>query len=151
MYRLMEHDPQDRLPIGSDIYEKCISLSGMSKTFGLGGLRIGWLSTKDKDSLRRILEFKDYTTISNNVIGEYIAKIALKKRENLLSRNYRIVMGNLELLDAFFARHKDLFGWFKPKAASIAFVHTRFSLGVEDFCEGLAKKKDVLNTEKKQV
>ena len=144
MYRLMEHDPQDRLPIGSDIYEKCISLSGMSKTFGLGGLRIGWLSSKDKDALRRILEFKDYTTISNNAIGEYIAYIALKKRVNLLARNYRIVIGNLELLDTFFNRHRHLFGWFKPKAASIAFVQTKFILGVEAFCEGLIQKKDVL-------
>jgi len=41
MYRLLEYREEDRLPAGSDVYEKCISLSGLSKTFGLDGLRIG--------------------------------------------------------------------------------------------------------------
>ncbi len=144
MYRLMEHNPQDRLPIGSDIYEKCISLSGMSKTFGLGGLRIGWLSTTSKDTLRRILEFKDYTTISNNPMGEYIANVALKKKDRLLARNHRIVIRNLELLGAFFDIHKNLFNCFTPKAASIAFVRIKSVLGAEAFCEGLVQKKEVL-------
>jgi aspartate/methionine/tyrosine aminotransferase len=144
MYRLLEHDPQDRLPIGSDLYEKCISLSGMSKTFGLGGLRIGWLSTKYKEILKRIVEFKSYTTISNNAIGEYVAKIALQKRDKLIARNCSIIMSNLNLLNSFFARHADLFNWFKPQAASIAFVYAKFNLGVEEFCEDLLKKKNVL-------
>ena len=144
MYRLMEHDPKNRLPIGSDVYEKCISLSGMSKTFGLGGLRVGWLSTKDKETLRRIIEFKDYTTISNNVVGEFIAMAALRNKKTLLSRNHQIIMKNLESLDRFFARHEDKFNWFKPEAASIAFVYTKFNKDSEEFCEDLVKKKDVL-------
>jgi aspartate/methionine/tyrosine aminotransferase len=144
MYRLLEHDPHDRLPIGSDIYEKCVSLSGMSKTFGLGGLRVGWLSIRDKETLKRIIEFKDYTTISNNAIGEYIAKSALKKKDLLLSRNHEIVTNNLVLLDSFFAKHEELFGWFRPRAGSIAFVETKFNIGIDDFCADLVKKKDVL-------
>jgi len=144
MYRLLEHDPQDRLPTGSDTYEKCISLSGMSKTFGLGGLRVGWISTRDKQVLKRIIEFKDYTTISNNALSEYVATIALKKKETLLARNHKIIKNNLGLLDSFFAKHENLFGWFKPKAASIGFVKTKFSMNAEAFCEDLVAKKDVL-------
>jgi len=144
MYRLLEHNPQGRLPIGSDTYDKCISLSGMSKTFGLGGLRVGWISTRDKQTLKRIIEFKDYTTISNNAIAEYVATIALKKKETLIARNHSIIMNNLKLLDSFFARHENLFSWFKPKASSIAFVQTKFAMKAEAFCEDLVKKKDVL-------
>ena len=144
MYRLLEHDPQDRLPTGSDTYEKCISLSGMSKTFGMGGLRVGWISARDKQVLKRIIEFKDYTTISNNAIAEYVATIALKKKETLLARNHNIIRNNLGLLDTFFAKHENLFGWFKPKAASISFVEIKFNINAETFCEDLIKKKDVL-------
>ncbi len=144
MYRLLEHNPQDRLPIGTDIYEKCISLSGMSKTFGLGGLRLGWLSARDNQMLKRIVEFKDYTTISNNAVGEYIAKAALKKKDIFLSRNHKIVTNNVALLDSFFAKHKDVFGWFKPRAGSIAFVEIKFGKKVDDFCADLVKKKNVL-------
>ncbi len=80
MYRLLEYQERDRLPIGSEIYEKCVSLSGMSKVYGLGGLRIGWLSIREKTLLDKIIEFKDYTTISNAALSEYVATVAIRKR-----------------------------------------------------------------------
>jgi aspartate/methionine/tyrosine aminotransferase len=50
----------------------------------------------------------------------------------------------LVLLDSFFAKHEELFGWFRPRAGSIAFVETKFNIGIDDFCADLVKKKDVL-------
>lgn len=144
MYRLLEYDKRDRLPIGSDVYQNCISLSGMSKTFGLGGLRIGWLSTQNHAILNKIIEFKDYTTISNNVLSEYVAMIALQKKEKLLNRNRRIIFNNLSILDSFFTSYKDTFTWLKPKAGSVAFVKTNFSRTAKDFCKDLVDQKSVL-------
>jgi aspartate/methionine/tyrosine aminotransferase len=144
MYRLLEYNQQDRLPIGSDVYDNCVSLSGMSKTFGLGGLRIGWLGTKNQTILNRIMDIKDYTTISNNVLGEYVAMVALQKREKLLSRNRGIICNNLKVLDSFFSRYQSSFIWSKPKAGSVAFVKTIFSKTAEDFCEELVDQKSVL-------
>jgi len=144
MYRLLEYQEEDRLPIGSEIYEKCISLSGMSKTFGLGGLRIGWLSTRDRALLERIVEFKDYTTITNSVLSEYVALGALRKREILLSRNMNIIKNNLKLLDEFFTRHTDKFTWLNPKAGPVAFVKTKFEGNIESFCDDLISQKGVL-------
>jgi len=48
MYRLLEFEPADRLPSAVDCDEHAVVLFGMSKTFGLAGLRIGWLATHDR-------------------------------------------------------------------------------------------------------
>ena len=144
MYRLLEHREEERLPTGSDVYEKCISLSGLSKTFGLGGLRIGWLSIRDKTVLDTIVKLKDYTTLSNSALSEYVALIALRKKDTLLARNLGIIRSNLQLLDKFFTRHTDKFNWRRPNAGSVAFVETRLKVEIDSFCEDLVNKKGVL-------
>ena len=47
VYRELEHDPAARLPAACDVYERAVSLGVMSKTYGLAGLRIGWLATHE--------------------------------------------------------------------------------------------------------
>src|SRR5262249_17350818 len=47
VYRELEHDPSTRLPAGCDFYERAISLGSVSKTYGLPGLRLGWLACHD--------------------------------------------------------------------------------------------------------
>jgi aspartate/methionine/tyrosine aminotransferase len=145
IYRMMEYHTEDRLPIGSDIYEKCISLGGLSKSFGLGGLRIGWLSVPQKETLDRIVKLKDYTTLSNSSLSEFVALIALRKKKTLLKRNLGIVKRNLKVLDDFFARHDDKFTWFRPDAGPVAFVKTNIAFN-ESFCTGLLNEKSVLTT-----
>jgi aspartate/methionine/tyrosine aminotransferase len=144
MYRTLILRNDDLLPVGSDIYEKCISLSGVSKTFGLGGLRIGWLSIKEKTLLQKVLKFKDFTTLSNSVLSEFVALVALQKSDLILSRNLDIIQDNLKILDEFFSRHTDKFQWLKPKAGTVALVKTKFAKNTENFCEDLISKKGVL-------
>ena len=47
MYRGLEYNPQDRLPSACDLSENAISLSGVSKTYSLPGLRMGWLAARN--------------------------------------------------------------------------------------------------------
>ncbi len=63
MYRGLEFDPAARLSPGCDLYERAITLGGLSKTYGLAGLRVGWLALQDTALRDRILGWKDYTTI----------------------------------------------------------------------------------------
>ena len=63
VYRESEYDPSERLPAACDQIVRGISLGVMSKTYGLAGLRIGWIATQDGDLYRRIAQLKDYTTI----------------------------------------------------------------------------------------
>jgi aspartate/methionine/tyrosine aminotransferase len=125
MYRGLEYDPAARLSSGCDLYERAITLGGLSKTYGLPGLRCGWLALQDTSLRDRILGWKDYTTICASAPSEALAQIALQVSEKLAERSLGIVQHNLELADPFFARWRAIFRWNRPQAGSVAFVGLR--------------------------
>ena len=63
MYHKLVADGTEELPPVSDLYEKGISLWGTSKTFGLAGLRMGWLVSQDRVVIQKVIAFKDYLSI----------------------------------------------------------------------------------------
>lgn len=143
VYRESEHDPADRLPAACDLGDLGVSLGVMSKTYGLAGLRIGWIATQNPDLYQKISHLKDYTTICNSAPSEFLAELALRHREELVARNLGIITGNLELLDGFFAQYGDFFSWVKPKAGPIAFPHL-IGRDVDEFCDNLVKDQGVM-------
>lgn len=121
MYRLLEYDAALRLPPLCDLYARAISLSGLSKTFGLPGLRIGWLATQQTDLPMRWLTLKDYTTICNSAPSEILGLIGLRAGNQLAHRNLAIIHENLATIEAFCTRHAAQIQWLRPQAGSTAF------------------------------
>lgn len=144
VYRLLEHDPDDRLPAAADLYEKAVSLGVMSKAFALAGLRIGWLATRDAELLRRVAAFKDYTTICNSAPSEVLALIALRAREAVLSRNMGIIRENLPVADRFFGDWRGTFEWAPPRAGCIGFPRLTADVPVEGFAAELVEEEGVM-------
>lgn len=144
VYRELEHDPADRLPAAVDLYPRAISLGSMSKTYGLPGLRLGWLASHDREALRRIVELKHYTTICSSAPSELLSEIALRRREPLVERNRSIVNRNLPLLDAFLGRRPHLFSWVRPNASPIGFARLEGVGDVTAFCEQVVAETGVL-------
>ena len=144
VYRLIERDPSLRLPQVADVYERGISLNVMSKSYGLPGLRIGWLGCQDRQFLVACERYKHYLSICNAGPSEVLAEIALKAREAILARNRGIVSDNLNLLDVFFADFPDLFDWRRPDGSCVAFVRYKGVDGVESFTERLVEDSGVL-------
>ena len=144
MYRLLEYDPSRRLPAMCDLYEKGISLSGMSKTFGLPGLRIGWLATRERTLVERFLAFKDYTTICSGAPSEVLSLMALRAKDALVARNLAIVQDNLQAAERFFAEHGNRFVWVGPQAGSVAFPQWVGGTPVEQFCQGALDQQGVM-------
>ena len=143
VYRGLEYDNADRLPPACSLSESAISLGVMSKTYGLAGLRIGWVATRNAAVLSRMAELKDYTTICASAPSEFLAALALRNGEVIAARNRGIIAANLALLDGFFARHADRFSWQRPKAGPIAFPRLRIG-NVEVFCSALLSSCGVL-------
>jgi len=144
VYKFSEYDKKDRLPAICDIYSSGLSLGVMSKSFGLAGLRVGWLATKNNKIKEKIKLYKDYTTICNSAPSEFLAKVALRNRESLLSRNIDLLKTNLKLLENFFNSNASLFKTVLPKAGSIMFPKIIRDISAEDFCTDLIDKKGVL-------
>ncbi len=144
MYRYMEYNEKDRLPSVSDLYKNAVSLFGLSKTFGLPGLRIGWLTTQNKTFYNTLISFKDYTTICNNAPGEKLGIIALQNKALLINRSLNMIMKNLTLLEGFALRHAAWFLWKAPKAGSIAFPELKIKCTIMDLCQDLVNTKGVM-------
>ncbi len=143
VYRESEYDPASRLPAACDFGDHSISLGVTSKTYGLAGLRIGWIATKNKKIYEKMASLKDYTTICNSAPSEYLAEVAMRNRAKLVERNLGIIKDNLAVVDDFFTRHTDLFQWIRPRAGSMAFPHL-LKGNVEEFCDQLVKAVGVL-------
>ncbi len=142
VYRGSEREAE-QIPAVCDLYERGVSLGAMAKAYGLAGLRIGWISTPDRELVERIAVMKDYLTICNAAPSEFLADLALRHRAQLLDRVRRITATNLDTLDAFFARRGRLFEWVRPRAGTTAFP--RYLGGSsEQFCARLAEEANVL-------
>ena len=121
MYRYLEYDPNDRLPSACEVYERAISLFGMSKTFGMAGVRTGWVITQDREVYSKLMALKDYTTICGSAPSEILSIIALRAKEKIIDLHLTRIRRNLGLLDKFFADFSDRFEWTRPRVGTIAF------------------------------
>jgi aspartate/methionine/tyrosine aminotransferase len=144
MYRFLEYDGSDRLPSACELYEKAVSLFGMSKTFGMAGVRIGWLVTKDKNLFKNMAAIKDYTTICSSAPSEILSIIALRSRQKIIDRHISRIKRNLALLDTFFDNHQDRFEWVKPKAGTIGFPRFKGEINSSDFCQRLIQAANIM-------
>ncbi|MDD2922691.1 MAG: aminotransferase class I/II-fold pyridoxal phosphate-dependent enzyme, partial [Anaerolineales bacterium] len=143
VYRESEYDISTRLPAACDYGEHAVSLGVASKTYGLAGLRIGWIATKNEKIYQDMAALKDYTTICNSAPSEFLTEVALRHRVKLAARNLAIIKNNLAVVDGFFARHTDLFSWARPRAGSMGFPKLLRG-GVEEFCDDLVRRAGVL-------
>jgi aspartate/methionine/tyrosine aminotransferase len=132
------------LPFVADVYERGLSLNVMSKSYGLPGLRVGWIACQESEILSKMERMKHYLSICNSGPSERLSKIALKNRDTLLARNCAIVDENLPKWEAFFARHPDLFDWRRPEGSCMAFPRYKGAEGVEEFCRSLVEDSGVL-------
>lgn len=134
----------EHLPFVADIYERGLSLNVMSKSYGLPGLRIGWIACQDAEVIAKMERYKHYLSICNSGPSEKLAIIALKNRCEILARNCRIIDDNLPKAEAFFQRHEDLFEWRRPDGSCMVFPRYKGEDSVAEFAENLVRESGVL-------
>ena len=144
MYRFLDHRPGPCLPSMSDLYEKSISLWGTSKTFGLAGVRIGWLTSKDKAFLQKVENFKDYLSICSSAPSEILATIALNNLDYFLKRNLNKIQQNIVLFSSFQNKYSHLFDFAPPSTSSTAFIKLHLNESAEDFAHKLVEETGIM-------
>jgi aspartate/methionine/tyrosine aminotransferase len=144
MYRGLEYDPGQQLPAACDLYERAISLAGLSKSYGLPGLRVGWLATRDREILAACARLKDYTTICGSAPAEILAIMALQARHQILARHLARLAHHVPLARDFCNRHASLLTWLPPAAGTVAFPALDRAWAAENFCSALLAAQSVL-------
>jgi aspartate/methionine/tyrosine aminotransferase len=144
VYRLLEYNPADRLPAACELSTRGLSLSVMSKAFGLAGLRVGWLVIRDSALRARMMAYKDYTTICNSAPSEILSLIALRARTRMLARSRSIVLRNLQLFHQLCMDRPQQLRMVAPQAGSVAFPELLGDTPIADAADTLKTQHGVL-------
>ena len=112
------------LPLAATLSERAIGVSSLSKSDGLPGIRMGWLMTRDVELFERFLAAKEQILITNSVVDEAIAEVALVRRPERLPRIMTGIAAGLDTVRAWLA-DQDLFEWVEPRGGVVGFP--RFS------------------------
>ncbi len=144
MYRYLGTNPNYKLTPACELYENAISLWGMSKTFGLAGLRIGWLASKNKAVLAKVEAFKDYLSICNSGPSEILSTIALNHSDKFITPNNEKIAGNIKHFQDFHQRNPDLLEFSVPRGGSTAFVRLNIPKSTMEYAEILVKNTGIM-------
>lgn len=144
VYRGLERNAASTLPPAALRYQRGLSLGVMSKSFGLPGLRVGWMATRDREALARMARVKHYLSIAGAGPSEFLAALALSRADRILDRLRRLIDRNLELVREFFGEFPDLFEWDEPEGGCVAFPRYLGGDGVEEFCRSAVEEAGVI-------
>jgi aspartate/methionine/tyrosine aminotransferase len=144
VYRGAELDGEET-PTMWGRYERAIVTSGLSKAYGLPGLRIGWV-VGPPSIVESFWSYHDYTTISPGALSDRLARAALEPatRRRLLDRTRAILRANLPLLEQWLHAHAPGFDWIAPEAGAIVYVRYNYRLNSTELVTRLREQHSVL-------
>ena len=126
-------------------YEKVIVTSGLSKAFGLPGLRIGWV-VAPKNVIEELWIRHDYLTLTPGVLSDQLAAIAMepKRREAILARTRKIIRTNLPPVEDWFLQRDDIFIYTRPQAGAIIYCEYKLPINSTELIHRLRAEQSVL-------
>ncbi|MGH2454116.1 MAG: aminotransferase class I/II-fold pyridoxal phosphate-dependent enzyme [bacterium] len=125
--------------------DRVLVTGGLSKAFGLPGLRIGWI-VAPRETLEALMARHDYTTIGPAYLSDMLARVALSPRVHarLAQRARLTLQSNLGLLTAWVAEQEGRVGWTPPEAGAIAMLRYAGGITSSALAERLRVEQDVL-------
>ena len=126
VYRGAERSAEES-PSFSGRGERIVVTGGLSKVYGLPGLRVGWI-VAPPDRIEAALEIKDYTTIAPAMLSEALTEIALERRKHLLERARFLINERWPLLEDWAAGHSRVLHWTPPAAGAICFFSYQYPI-----------------------
>lgn len=127
------------------MYDKVVIVNGLSKAYGLPGVRIGWILGPE-DFIQRTWPYHDYTTISPSILSDRLARFALSpdNREKILERTRGILQKNFPIIKDWLVRQNGFFEFVPPCAGAIVFAEYRGRLNSTELVNRLIREKGVL-------
>jgi aspartate/methionine/tyrosine aminotransferase len=128
-------------------YDKLLLTSGLSKAFGLPGLRIGWIVGPAK-TIAKLCQYRDYTTLTPTILSDRLACVVMEpaRRETILQRTRNILRDHLPRLENWIHGHDDIFSYIPPLAGAIAFFRYKLPIASSALFDRLRVEQSVLIT-----
>ncbi len=127
-----------------DAYERGVSVNGLSKGFGLPGLRVGWAACRDRSLIDRALVQKSLMTSCLSGPSEVLAHVALQAEARLVAWAQSIGRRNHRRLRRLIERCPDFFEADAPQNLAFAFPRFRGRQGATGFAGDLARQAGLL-------
>jgi aspartate/methionine/tyrosine aminotransferase len=126
-------------------YDRVLCTAGLSKAFGLPGLRTGWMVGPEK-FVQKLWGYKDYTTIGATMLSDRLAAYALSpaRRDWILQRTRRILREHYPVVRDWVARHRSALRHVPPSAGAIAWIAYSGKGKSAEMAEELRMRKNVL-------
>src|SRR5262245_34778947 len=126
-------------------HDRVLVTSGLSKAYGLPGLRIGWI-VGPPDRVASLWSYHDYTTISPGALSDALARRALEpaRRAEILARTRGILNANFPVIADWLAARGGLFSYVPPDAGAIVYVRYHHAINSTDLVTRLREQKSVL-------
>jgi aspartate/methionine/tyrosine aminotransferase len=123
--------------------ERVIVTSGLSKAYGIPGVRIGWI-VGPKEMIAECWTQHDYVTICPNKMSDAIARVAVENRERCYARTRELLTRNLEIAREWIASFDGFLEWKEPEAGAIALVKYHSDVPSAELCERMRVEQSTL-------
>lgn len=126
-------------------YEKKITIDSLSKTYGLAGLRLGWVIA-DELIISKMMNLRHYTTLCNNILGEKIGTYILKNKDRFISENIKLLEKNRDITYKYLdeLKEKNKIDYVNPQAGLMIFIKLKNKENTEIFCKDFEEKTSIL-------
>jgi aspartate/methionine/tyrosine aminotransferase len=125
--------------------DRAIVTSGLSKAYGLPGLRVGWV-VGPPARIASLWEYHDYTTIAPGALSDALARHALEpaRRRRILDRTRGILNRNYPIVAAWLDDHGGLFSYAAPDAGAIVYARYHHAINSTALVTRLRLEQSVL-------
>jgi aspartate/methionine/tyrosine aminotransferase len=110
----------DKLPLACELSDKVISVSSVSKSYGLPGIRIGWIMTRNKSLMETFLAAKEQIHICGSVVDEAIAEEYLKSGKKYFKKIQKDINKKFSILKEWIMTNEHL-EWVEPQGGVVCF------------------------------
>lgn len=114
----------EALPLAASLAPHVISVSSLSKAYGVPGLRVGWLITRDEDLQDLFLAAKEQMSICGSVMDEWVAEQILAQSSHFLTPIRSEMLQRRRIVENWMAGEA-LLEWVPPDGGVICFPRMR--------------------------
>lgn len=126
---------------GHRISPRFVTTGSLTKVYGFGGLRIGWV-IGDPRVLRPVREFSFYLSVNASSPSQAAALRVLERREELRAGARRRAAAGLAVMDAWIASRADV-SWVRPAGGLVGFVRVHRVADTRAFARRILETRGV--------